>query len=415
MSKNYAELSLKMHQDYQGKISVRPKVTLRNRDDLSMAYTPGVAEPCLKIADNPDDIYKYTCKGNTVAVVSDGSAVLGLGNIGGDASIPVMEGKCVLFKVFGGVDAFPICLQSQDPETTIATVKNISAVFGGVNLEDIKAPECFIVERRLKEETKIPIFHDDQHGTAIVTLAGLYNALKLANKKIKDIKIVINGAGAAGTAICKLLIKSGVKNIVMLDRQGAIYSGRDKINWAKEELAQITNLNREKGSLAEVIVGADVFIGVSSPNVLNAEMVKKMNSKSIIFAQANPVPEIDPDLAKAAGAFIVATGRSDYPNQINNVLAFPGVFRGTLDVRAADINEEMKIAAAEALAEMVGPDQLNPELIIPQALDFSVGPRVAAAVAVAAMKSGVATIETTYDLELAKANSIIKECQDNRG
>jgi malate dehydrogenase (oxaloacetate-decarboxylating) len=415
MGKDYGKLALKVHQEHQGKIAVRSKVPLRTREDLSLAYTPGVAEPCLRIAANPEDIYKYTSKRNLVAVVSDGSAVLGLGNIGGGASMPVMEGKCVLFKAFGGVDAFPIGLNTQNPEEVIATVKNIAPAFGGINLEDIKAPECFIIEKRLKEETDIPIFHDDQHGTAIVTLAGLLNGLKLAGKELSQVKIVINGAGAAGTAIAKLLLNSGARHIVTLDREGAIYQGRPKLNWAKEELASFTNHDRETGPLDRVICGADVFIGVSSPHVLSGEMVRTMNSQPIIFAQANPVPEIEPSLAKAAGAFIIATGRSDYPNQINNVLAFPGIFRGALDVRAREINEAMKIAAAVALAEMVDPKRLNPEFVIPEALDFTVGSQVAAAVAAAAVSSGVAAAPRTYEAELEQARALIQKSQGDPG
>lgn len=407
MAKNYGELALELHRKHRGKIAVTSKVPVRNREDLSVAYTPGVAQPCLEIAENPRDIYEYTNKGNFVAVVSEGSAVLGLGNIGGAASMPVMEGKCVLFKEFGGIDAFPICLRSQEPEEVIATVKNISPTFGGVNLEDIKAPECFYIEQRLKAETDIPIFHDDQHGTAVVTMAGLYNALKIVGKKMENLKVVINGAGAAGTAICKLMLNSGIRNIILCDRQGALYSGKAGLNQAKEELAQNTNPHREEGTLAEVIRGADVFVGVSGPGVLTAEMVRSMAKDPIVFAQANPVPEIDPSEATVAGARIIATGRSDYPNQINNVLAFPGIFRGALDVRASDINEEMKIAAAKALAGMVKDDELREDYIIPPPFDFTIGPRVAAAVAVAAVESGVARIKTTYEEELARAGKII--------
>ena len=396
-----------MHRRFQGKIAVTAKVPVKNREDLSVAYTPGVAQPCLEIAKNPAEIYAYTNKGNLVAVVSDGTAVLGLGDIGGAASMPVMEGKCVLFKEFGGVDAFPICLKTKDPDAIIATVANISPTFGGVNLEDIKAPECFYIERRLKEETDIPIFHDDQHGTAVVTLAGLFNSLKIVGKKKENLRVVISGAGAAGTAIGKLLLSFGIRNVILCDRQGAISRGRSNLNWAKEELAALTNPDLEQGSLADVIRGADVFIGVSAPGVLTAEMVRTMAREAIVFAQANPVPEIDPAAAKAGGARIVATGRSDYPNQINNVLAFPGIFRGALDVRARDINEPMKIAAAKALAETVEPGQLAEDFIIPPPFDLRIGTKVAAAVAVAAVESGVATLAATYEEELKRAGKFI--------
>lgn len=407
MAKNYGELSVELHRRFQGKIAVSSKVPVKSREDLSLAYTPGVAQPCLEIAKNPLDIYEYTNKGNFVAVVSDGTAVLGLGDIGGPASMPVMEGKCVLFKEFGGVDAFPICLKSKDPEAVIATVVNLSPTFGGVNLEDIKAPECFYIERRLKEETDIPIFHDDQHGTAVVTLAGLFNALKIVGKKKENIKVVISGAGAAGTSISNLLVSSGMGNVILCDRHGAIYKGRDNLNWAKDELAEVTNPSQEKGSLAEVLKGADVFIGVSAPGLVTMEMVRTMAEEPIVFAQANPIPEIDPDAAKAGGARIIATGRSDYPNQINNVLAFPGIFRGALDVRAKDINEPMKVAAAQALADIVRPDELKEDYIIPAPFDMSIGAKVAASVAVAAIESGVAARKTTYEEELKRAEKII--------
>lgn len=407
MAKDYGELALKLHRERRGKIAISSKVEVNNSADLSVAYTPGVAQPCLRIAEDPRAIYEYTNKGNFVAVVSDGTAVLGLGNIGGPASMPVMEGKCVLFKEFGGVDAFPICLRTRDPEEVICVVKNISPTFGGINLEDIKAPECFYIEKRLKEVTDIPIFHDDQHGTAVVTLAGLYNALKIVGKKMEEIKIVINGAGSAGTAIAKLLLGSGVKNLVVCDRQGALCAGKKQLTWAQEELAAITNPHREEGTLREVIVGADVFIGVSAPGVLTVEDVKNMAKEAVIFALANPVAEIEPEEAKAGGARIIATGRSDYPNQVNNVLAFPGIFRGALDVRATEINEEMKLAAAKALANLVSPEALNEEYIIPAPFDFSIGPQIAAAVAVAAVQSGVATLSTTYEEELIRAQEII--------
>lgn len=407
MAKNYGELALEMHRKFHGKLAVSLKVPVENKEDLSIAYTPGVAQPCLEIARNPSEIYNYTNKGNFVAVVSNGTAVLGLGDIGGPASMPVMEGKCVLFKRFGGVDAFPICLQSKDPDSVIATVVNLSSTFGGVNLEDIKAPECFYIERQLKEQTDIPIFHDDQHGTAVVTLAGLINALKIVGKTKEQIKVVISGAGAAGTAITKLLLNSGIRNVIICDRQGAIFRGRNNLNWAKTELAELTNPDQEKGSLAQVLKGADVFIGVSAPGLLTTEMIRTMAPEAIVFAQANPVPEIDPAAAKAGGARIIATGRSDYPNQINNVLAFPGIFRGALDVRAKDINEAMKVAAAEALAATVAPTQLAEDYIIPAPFDLNIGVKIAAAVAVAAVKSGVATLETTYEAELEQAKKLI--------
>lgn len=407
MGKDYGELALKLHRERQGKIAITSKVEVKTSADLSVAYTPGVAQPCLKIAEDPQAIYEYTNKGNFVAVVSNGTAVLGLGNIGGAASLPVMEGKCVLFKEFGGVDAFPICLRTRDPEEVIQVVKNISPTFGGINLEDIKAPECFYIEKRLKEVTDIPVFHDDQHGTAVVTLAGLYNALKIVGKQLAEVKIVINGAGSAGTAITKLLLSSGARNIVVCDRQGALCAGEKQFTWAQEELAALTNPQREKGTLQEVLAGADVFIGVSAPRLLTAEDVKKMATDAIIFALANPVPEIEPAEAKAGGARIIATGRSDHPNQVNNVLAFPGIFRGALDVRATEINEEMKLAAAKALADLVEPKMLSEECIIPVPFDFAIGPRIAAAVAVAAVQSGVATLPTTYEEELDRAQAII--------
>jgi len=407
VSKDYGELALEVHRKNKGKIAITSKVPLKSSEDLSVAYTPGVAQPCLKIAYNPQAVYEYTNKGNFVAVVSDGTAVLGLGNIGGAASMPVMEGKCVLFKEFGGVDAFPICLDTQDPEEIISLVQNIAPTFGGINLEDIKAPECFYIERELKARTDIPIFHDDQHGTAVVTLAGLYNALRVVEKKMEKVKIVINGAGSAGTAIAKLLLGSGVKNVILCDRQGAIYPGAKGLTWAQEELASVTNPQRVKGSLAQVLSGADVFIGVSVPSILSKVHVKSMAEEAIIFALANPIPEIDPVEAREGGARIIATGRSDYPNQVNNVLAFPGIFRGALDVRATEINEEMKIAAAKALADMVTPEDLRRERIIPAPFNFEIGPKIAAAVAVAAVRAGVARIDTTYEEELSRAEQII--------
>ena len=385
------EKALKMHEEWHGKIETTAKSHVHSREDLSIAYTPGVAEPCKAIANNKEAAYTYTIKSNTVAVVSDGSAVLGLGNIGAHAAMPVMEGKAVLFKEFGGVNAFPICLDTQDTEEIIRTVVNIAPAFGGINLEDISAPRCFEIERKLKEKCDIPIFHDDQHGTAVITLAGLTNALKVVGKKKEDVKIVTSGAGAAAIAITKLLLSAGFKDITMCDRSGAIYAGRQGLNWIKEEMAQVTNLGRKDGSLADMLVGADVFIGVSAPGTVTTEMVRTMNKDAIIFACANPTPEIFPDDAKAGGARVVSTGRSDYPNQINNVLAFPGIFRGAFDVRASDINEEMKMAAAEALAGLVG-DELSEDYIIPAAFDPRVGPAVAKAVAEAARKSGVARI-----------------------
>lgn len=379
---NYNEEALKMHETFKGKIEVNSKVRLENRDDLSTAYTPGVAEPCRKIHENTEDVYRYTAKGNLVAVLSDGSAVLGLGNIGAEAAIPVMEGKAVLFKSFAGVDAFPICVKSQDIEEIINTAVNIAPVFGGINLEDIQAPKCFEIEDRLKKILDIPVFHDDQHGTAIVVSAALINALKLTKKNLQDVKIVLNGPGAAGTAIIKMLISLGAKNIVACDSKGIVVEGRDGgLNAHKTELAEITNSQKLKGTLKDAMVGADVFIGVSAPNSVTEEMVKTMNSDSIIFAMANPTPEIMPDLAKKAGARVVGTGRSDFPNQINNVLAFPGVFRGALDCRAKQITEEMKKAAAYAIANLVTDEQLAEDFIIPGPFNNRVAGAVAAAVA----------------------------------
>lgn len=389
------EKALKLHKELQGKINVKSKVAVRNKDDLSLAYSPGVAEPCRKIEEDRTAVYDYTNKGNYVAVVSTGTAVLGLGDIGPEAALPVMEGKAVLFKEFAGIDAFPLCIGTKDVEEVVNFIKLLEPTFAGINLEDIAAPECFEIERRLKEETNMAIFHDDQHGTAIVVLAGLLNALRLVDKKIEDVKIVVNGAGASATAVTKLLLSEGVKNIVICDREGALYPDRTEgMNPAKRELAGITNRNKERGLLADVIKGADVFIGLSAGNVLTAEMVRDMAEDPVIFALANPVPEIAPELAKEAGARIVATGRSDYPNQINNVLAFPGVFRGALDVRAKDINEEMKLAAAHAIAELAGAE-LREDYIIPEPFDVRVAPAVAAAVARAAQESGVARINVS--------------------
>ncbi len=379
---NYNEEALKMHEAFKGKIEVKSKVNLENRDDLSTAYTPGVAEPCRKIHENTEDVYRYTAKGNLVAVLSDGSAVLGLGNIGAEAAIPVMEGKAVLFKSFAGVDAFPICVKSQDIEEIINTAVNIAPVFGGINLEDIQAPKCFEIEERLKEILDIPVFHDDQHGTAIVVSAALINAMKLTKKKIEDVKIVLNGPGAAGTAIIKMLISLGAKNIIACDSKGIVVEGREgSLNAHKKELAKITNSQKLKGTLKDAMVGADVFIGVSAPNSVTEEMVKSMNADSIIFAMANPTPEIMPDIAKKAGARVVGTGRSDFPNQINNVLAFPGVFRGALDCRAKQITEEMKKAAAYAIANLVTEEQLAEDFIIPGPFNNRVAMAVAASVA----------------------------------
>ncbi len=389
---DYAKESLKKHAEWKGKIEVVSRAKVRNADDLSIAYTPGVAQPCLEIEKDPSKSYTLTRRWNMAAVITDGSAVLGLGNIGPEAAMPVMEGKCVLFKEFADVDAFPLCVDSNDVDTIVETIKNISKSFGGINLEDISAPRCFEIERRLKEVCDIPIFHDDQHGTAIITLAGLTNALKVVGKKKEEVKVVTSGAGAAAISIVKLLLSAGFKDIIMTDRRGAIYEGRDHLNWIKEEMAQVTNLEKKQGSLADVIQGVDVFIGVSAPGLVSQDMVRSMNKDAIIFACANPTPEIFPDDAKAAGAAVISTGRSDFPNQINNVLAFPGVFRGAFDVRASDINEEMKMAAAQALANLIPDDELSAEYIIPKAFDPKVGPAVAKAVAQAARDSGVARI-----------------------
>ncbi len=386
------EKALKMHEDWQGKIEVVSRAKLETPEDLSIAYTPGVAEPCLKISEDVDLSYKYTRRGNMVAVVTDGTAVLGLGDIGPEAGMPVMEGKCVLFKTFGGVDAFPLCVRSKDVDDIVNTVALLAGSFGGVNLEDIAAPRCFEIERKLKERCDIPIFHDDQHGTAVVTAAAMINALKLTGKKLEDIKVVTSGAGAAGIAIIKLLVSLGLKEVIMCDRHGAIYEGRDGLNAEKEEMAKISNLQKKQGSLADMLVGADVFIGVSAPGTVTPEMVKTMAPNPILFPMANPVPEIMPDLAREAGAAVIGTGRSDFPNQINNVLAFPGIFRGALDVRAKDINDEMKVAAAYAIAGLIDEKDLNPDYIIPNPFDKRVAPAVAKAVAEAARKSGVARI-----------------------
>mgnify|MGYP003022504290 FL=1 len=388
---DYAKESLRLHGEWKGKIEMVTRVPVKTKDDLSLAYTPGVAQPCLEIQKDINKSYELTRRWNMAAVITDGSAVLGLGDIGPEAGMPVMEGKCVLFKAFGDVDAFPICVKTKDVDEFVETVYNISGSFGGINLEDIAAPRCFEIERKLKEKCDIPIFHDDQHGTAVITLAGLTNALKVVGKKKEDVKVVTSGAGAAAIAITKLLLSAGFRDITMCDRKGAIYKGREGLNWIKTEMAEVTNLSRKAGTLADMLVGADVFIGVSAPNTVTTEMVKTMNKDAIIFACANPTPEIFPDAAKAGGARVISTGRSDYPNQINNVLAFPGIFRGAFDVRASDINEAMKVAAAEALAGLVG-DELSEDYIIPAAFDPRVGPAVAKAVAEAARKSGVARI-----------------------
>ena len=388
---DYPKESLRLHGEWKGKIEMVTRVPVKTKDDLSLAYTPGVAQPCLEIQKDLSKSYELTRRWNMAAVITDGSAVLGLGDIGPEAGMPVMEGKCVLFKAFGDVDAFPICVKTKDVDEFVETVYNISGSFGGINLEDIAAPRCFEIERKLKEKCDIPIFHDDQHGTAVITLAGLTNALKVVGKKKEDVKVVTSGAGAAAIAITKLLLSAGFRDITMCDRKGAIYQGREGLNWIKTEMAEATNLSRKAGTLADMLVGADVFIGVSAPNTVTTEMVKTMNKDAIIFACANPTPEIFPDAAKAGGARVISTGRSDYPNQINNVLAFPGIFRGAFDVRASDINEEMKVAAAEALAGLVG-DELSEDYIIPAAFDPRVGPAVAKAVAEAARRSGVAKI-----------------------
>lgn len=389
---NYFEESLKLHEKHSGKIEVVSKVEVKTREDLSLAYTPGVAEPCKRIHENPEDVYKYTAKGNLVAVVTDGTAVLGLGDIGPMAGLPVMEGKAILFKAFANVDAFPICLDTKDIDEIVNTVKLIAPGFGGINLEDIGAPRCFEIEERLKKELDIPVFHDDQHGTAIVVLAGLINALKVVDKKIEDIKVVVNGAGAAGTAIAKLLVNTGVKNVVACDKVGILYDGIEGVDDAKKALAKLTNPNQLKGSLADALVDSDVFIGVSAPGIVSKEMVSSMNRDAILFAMANPNPEILPDEAKAAGAKVVGTGRSDFPNQVNNVLAFPGIFRGALDVRATEINEEMKIAAAYAIASIIPENELHEDNVIPYALDSKVAQKVADAIKEAARQTGVARL-----------------------
>ena len=390
---DYAKESLRLHGEWKGKIEVVTRVPVENKDDLSLAYTPGVAQPCLEIQKDVDKSYDLTRRWNMCLVVTDGSAVLGLGNIGPEAGMPVMEGKCVLFKAFGDVDAFPLCIKSNDVDEIVNTIYLISGSFGGVNLEDISAPRCFEIEKKLKEKCDIPIFHDDQHGTAIITLAGLTNALKVVGKKKEDVRIVMNGAGAAAISIARLLLTAGFKDITLCDRKGAIYEGRPEgMNPVKDEMAKVTNLAKKSGSLADMLVGADVFIGVSAPGAVTTEMVKTMNRDAVVFACANPIPEIFPDDAKAGGAKVVSTGRSDFPNQINNVLDFPGIFRGAFDVRAKEINDEMKLAASEALANLITDEELSPEYIIPKAFDKRVGPAVAKAVAEAAKRTGVARI-----------------------
>ena len=389
---NYAEESLRLHEIWKGKIEIVSKAPVQTREELALAYTPGVAQPCLEIEKAPEKSYELTSRHNLCAVITDGSAVLGLGNIGPEAGMPVMEGKCVLFKAFGGVDAFPLCIKTQDVDTFVETVYQISGSFGGVNLEDIAAPRCFEIEQKLKQRCDIPIFHDDQHGTAVITLAGLVNGLRVVKKDRAQVNVVISGAGAAAVSIAKLLLAAGFVHITMCDRKGDIYQGRDGLNWIKEEMSLITNLDKRAGSLAEMLVGADVFLGVSSPGLVSVEMVRSMAKDPIIFACANPTPEIFPDAAREGGARIIATGRSDFPNQINNVLAFPGIFRGAFDVRASDINDEMKLAAAEALAKLIPDEELNEEHIIPEAFDPRVGPAVAKAVAEGAKRSGVARL-----------------------
>ena len=390
---DYAKESLRLHYEWKGKLEMTPRAAVDSKESLALAYTPGVAQPCLEIQKDISKSYELTRRWNTVAVVTDGSAVLGLGDIGPEAGMPVMEGKCVLFKAFGDVDAIPLCVKSHDVDEIVNTVYLLSGSFGGVNLEDIAAPRCFEIERKLKEKCDIPIFHDDQHGTAIITLAGLWNALKVVGKKLEDVKIVINGAGAAAISITRLLLTAGAKHVTLCDRKGALYAGRaEGMNWIKEEIAQVTNLEKKAGSLADVLAGADVFIGVSVPNAVTTDMVKTMAKDAVIFACANPTPEIFPDDAKAGGAAVVSTGRSDYPNQINNVLVFPGVFRGALDARASDINDEMKLAAARAIADLISDEELSADYIIPAAFDPRVKTAVAEAVCRAAHDSGVARI-----------------------
>ena len=390
---NYNEMALKMHEEHKGKISVTSKVAVKTRDDLSTAYTPGVAEPCRKIRDNKDEVYRYTAKGNLVAVVSDGTAVLGLGDIGPEAAMPVMEGKSILFKEFAGIDAFPICLDTKDTDEIVETVKRLAPTFGGINLEDISAPRCFEIERRLKEELDIPVFHDDQHGTAIVVSAGLTNALKYVGKEFSEAKVVINGAGSAGISICKLLLELGVGDIVLVDRNGILAVGEEWMNPAQKVMAEKTNKEQIHGDLKTAMQGRDVFVGVSAPNIVTAEMVSTMAKDAVVFAMANPTPEIMPDEAKKGGARVVATGRSDFPNQINNVLVFPGIFKGALEARATDITEEMKIAAVRAIADIIKPEELTEDYIIPGACDERVADNVAREVAKTAIETGVSKLK----------------------
>lgn len=397
---NYYEESLKLHEKYRGKIEVKSKVSVNTREDLSIAYTPGVAEPCRMIAKNEDDVYRYTSKGNLIAVVTDGSAVLGLGNIGPKAALPVMEGKAILFKEFADVDAIPVCIDSQDVDTIVNTVKLISPALGGINLEDISAPRCFEIEEKLKSQLDIPVFHDDQHGTAVVVLAGIINALKLTGKKLEVVTAVINGPGAAGIAIAKLLLKAGIKDIILCNRRGILDKEDNQLDPVRKEMAITTNKTNKKGLLKDAMAGADIFIGVSSPDVVTTEMVESMNENAIVFAMANPVPEIMPEAAKAGGARVIGTGRSDFPNQINNVLAFPGIFRGALDVRAREINEEMKLAAAYAIAGLIKDGELREDYIIPSALDKKVAAEVARAVADAAIRTGAAAVRSPSQLDL---------------
>ncbi|MGI6161446.1 MAG: NAD(P)-dependent malic enzyme [Christensenellales bacterium] len=389
---DYGQESLKKHYEWKGKITIANKVSVETKEDLSLAYTPGVAEPCLEIQKDVSKSFDLTWRGNTVAVISDGTAVLGLGDIGPEASLPVMEGKCALFKAFGGVDAIPMCIKSKDVDEIVKTIQLISGSFGGINMEDISSPRCFEIEEKLKEVCDIPIYHDDQHGTAVVAAAAMINAMKLTGRKIEDQEAVVAGCGAAGVAVTRLLMSMGLRNVILLDRQGAIYEGRDGLNSVKEKMAKISNRGKKAGSLDDVIEGADIFLGLSGPGLLTQDMVRKMNKNPIIFAMSNPTPEIMPDLAKAAGASVVGTGRSDFPNQINNVLAFPGIFRGALDVKARDINDAMNIAAAYAIASLISDDELNPDFVIPSAYDLRVGEVVAKAVAEAAKKSGVARV-----------------------
>ena len=405
---DYNQESLRVHKEKVGKMEIVSKVALSTKDDLSIGYTPGVAEPCRLIHKNKNLVYEYTIKSNYIAVVTDGTAVLGLGDIGPEASLPVMEGKCILFKAFGGVDAVPLCLNTKDPDEIVNIITKLAPAFGGFNLEDISAPRCFEIERKLKQNLDIPIFHDDQHGTAVVVLAGLTNALKIVKKEFSAVSVVINGSGAAGMSITRLLKASGVRHVVLCDTKGAIYNGRKEgMNHEKDLIAKETNESNEKGLLQDVIVGKDIFIGVSAPDSVTREMIKSMNQDAIVLAMSNPIPEIYPDDAKAAGARVIGTGRSDFPNQVNNVLAFPGIFRGALDVRAKDINDEMKIAAAKAIAEIVSDSELREDFILPLSFDKRVGPKVAAAVSQAAMKSGVARLNTTYEEEFKKASEII--------